>query len=81
MASTEARVRKLVDENIEVDGRPIALPEDLNISLMDLGVSSVELVAFAKLVSQEFNIKFTLEDCGKINTVQELLEYLDSRAG
>ena len=78
MASTEARIRKLVDENLEVDGQPIALSENLNISLLDLGVSSLDLVAFAKLVAQEFNVTFSPEDCAKLNTVQSLIEHLDT---
>ncbi|MCE2438071.1 MAG: acyl carrier protein [Candidatus Latescibacteria bacterium] len=78
MASTEDRLRSLIAENLEVDGQPIALPDDLNISLMEAGISSVDLVAFAKLVAQEFNVKFTLEDCGNVNSVRELVNRLDA---
>ena len=81
MASTAERIRSLVSENLEVDGQPIALTEDLNISLQEAGISSVELVAFAKLVSQEFDVKFTLEDCGNIKSLQELVEWIDARTG
>ena len=81
MSSTVDRLRKLVSENLEVDGTPVSLPEDLNASLLDAGVSSVDLVAFGKLVSQEFNVKFTLEDCSNLNSVQSLVEHLDANAG
>ena len=77
MASTEDRLRKLIAENLEVDGQPIALPDDLNISLVESGISSVDLVAFAKLVAQEFEVKFTLEDCGEVKSVRELVDRLD----
>lgn len=78
MASTEDRLRTLIAENLEVDGQPIALPDDLNISLMEAGISSVDLVAFAKLVAQEFEVKFTLEDCGEVKTVRELVDRLNA---
>ena len=60
MASTAERIRNLIAENLEVDGQPIALPDDLNISLQEAGISSVDLVAFAKVVAQEFDVEFTL---------------------
>lgn len=78
MASTEDRLRSLIAENLEVDGKPIALPDDLNISLMEAGISSVDLVAFAKLVAQEFEVKFTLEDCGEVKSVRDLVNRLDA---
>ena len=81
MSATEDRIRKLVNENLEVDGQPIALPEDLNLSLTEAGVSSLDLVAFAKLVAQEFNVTFTLDDCARLNTVRALIEFLDTQAG
>ncbi len=81
MASTEERLRKLVDENLEVDGQPIELAQDLNISLLELGVSSLELVGFARLVSQEFNVKFAPKDCASLNSVRSLIEHLDTHAG
>ena len=77
MASTEDRLRSLIAENLEVDGKPIALPDDLNISLMEAGISSVDLVAFAKLVAQEFEVKFSLEDCGEVKSVRDLVNRLD----
>lgn len=80
MASTEDRVRKLVAENLEDGGKPITLPEDLNISLMEAGLTSLDLVEFAKLVSAEFNVKFTLEDCANINSIGELVEFLDANS-
>ena len=81
MASTAERLRELIDKNLEVDGQPIDLPEDLNISLLEAGISSMQLVAFTRLVSQEFNVAFTPEDCANINSVQSLIEHLDTHAG
>ena len=81
MATTEERIKQFVKENLEVDGQPLDLPEDLNISLIDAGISSLDLVAFAKLVSQEFNVTFTPEDCASVNSVRELIQFIDTRAG
>ena len=81
MATTEERIRQLVNENLEVDGQSLNLPPDLNISLIDAGVSSLDLVAFAKVVSQEFNITFTLDDCANLNSVRELIGFIDAGAG
>jgi len=81
MATTAERLRKLIAENLEVDGKPIDVPEDLNVSLQEAGVSSVDLVAFARLVSQEFNVKFTPEHCTSLKSVREVAEFIDSQAG
>ena len=54
MATTEERLRKLVDDNLEIEGRPLGRPLDPNSSVRESGVSSVEFVAFAKIVADEF---------------------------
>lgn len=77
MATTEQRVRQLVSDNLEVDGQPLNLSADLNTGLTELGVSSLDIVAFAKLVSKEFNITFTIEDCKTVNTIQKLIDYVN----
>ena len=79
MASTGDRLRNLISENLEVDGQPIDVPQDLNISLLEAGVPSTDLVAFAKLVSQEFNVSFTAEHCTQLNSLQEVVEFIDSQ--
>ena len=78
MATTADRIRKLIEENLEVDGQPIAVPDDLNISLSGAGVSSVDILAFAKLVAEEFNMAFSPQDCVDVKTVQELVSRLDA---
>ena len=80
MASTAERLRKLVIDNIEIDGKPLDIPEDLNISLSDAGVSSTDVVAFARLVSSDFNITFTPEDCGSLDNLQKVVEFVESKS-
>lgn len=77
MATTEQRIRQLVSENLEVDGQPVDLSGGLNTGLGALGVSSLDVVAFAKLVSEEFNITFTIEDCETVDTIQKLIDHID----
>ena len=81
MASTAERLTTLVNDNIEVDGQALDIPDDLNISLVDSGVPSLDIVAFAKLVTQEFNVEFTVDDCVALNSLSEVVDFLDSKAG
>ena len=80
MASTAERLTTLVNENIEVDGQALSIPDDLNISLIDSGVSSMDIVALAKLVSQEFSVEFTVEECTSLKTLSEVVGFLDGKA-
>ncbi len=80
MASTAERIAKIVGDNIEVDGKALKIPQDLNISLADAGVSSTDIVALAKLIAQEFNVDFTLEECADVDNLQKVMALLDSKA-
>ena len=77
MASTEERVRNLISENLEVDGKPIA-SVDLNSGLTDLGVSSMDVVSFARVVQNEFGVTFTPQSCVELQSVGQLIEFLDA---
>lgn len=77
MASTEERVRALIAANLEVDGQPLDSSMSLDTSLADHGVSSLEMVAFGKVVAQDFGVTLSTEDCASINTVQGLIDFLD----
>ena len=80
MASTAERLTSLVNENIEVDGQKLDIPDDLNISLMDSGVSSLEAVALAKLITQEFGVEFAVEDCYALDTLKDVAAFIDSNS-
>ena len=81
MASTAERIRTLVTENIEVDGKPIALPDDLDISLTEAGVPSTDVVALTKLIAQEYGVEFSPDQCAELNTLKKVVAYLDSKSG
>ena len=80
MASIEERVRQLADENLEVDGQPIGKLLDPEKSITDLGVSSMDAVAFAKVLEQEFNVSLVPQQAGEINTIGDLIAYLEANA-
>ena len=81
MASTAERIRTLVNENIELDGKPIDLPDDLDISLTEAGVPSTDVVALTKLIAQEYGVEFSPDQCAELNTLKKVVAYLDSKSG
>lgn len=80
MASIEERLRELADENLEVDGQPVGKLLDPDKGLADLGVSSMDAVSFAKVLESEFNVSLLPDKAGEIQTVGELIAYLEANA-
>ena len=80
MASTADRLRKLVNDNIEVDGKALTLPDDLDVSLAESGVSSTDIVALAKLVADDFSVTITPEDCAGLDNLKKVVAFIDSQA-
>ena len=79
MASTEDRIRTLVAENLEVDGKPLPEPVDFSRGLTEVGVSSMDIVAFGKVVAQDFNVTLTPEVCATVSNLNDLVKCLDSQ--
>lgn len=80
MPSTEERVRQLIADNLEVDGQPVDPSLSLSSNLADAGVSSIDRVAFARLIQQEFNVKFAPEHCAELQSLADLIQFLDTNA-
>ena len=80
MASIESRLRKLISENLEVDGQPLSADLDLSTSLSEAGVSSMDLISFAAVIQDEFNVKLTPENCAEPQKLSALIEYLEANA-
>jgi len=76
VTSTEDRIRKLAQENLDL-GREL----ELDTTFSESEVTSMDAVAFIKLVNQEFNVSIPPEDLAKIQTFRNLAEYLDTHAG
>jgi len=43
-------------------------------------VSSMDIVSFARVIQNEFGISFTPEHCTELQTIGQLIEFLDSAA-
>ncbi len=80
MASTADRIKSLVSENLEVDGKPLGPVDNLDTSLSDLGVSSVDIVSFGRVVVKEFGISMSAEDCANIPTLSALVDFVDAQS-
>ncbi len=81
MATTEERVRALVDANLDIEGRTAGQPLTMDLSIVDAGVSSTDVVAFWKVVCEEFGVDISAEDFAELLTPGDLIAHLDARAG
>ena len=76
MSSTDDRLKKLVDEHLDLGPAP-----DFDANLGDAGVSSVDAVGFFKEVNEAFNLGMAPEDCLQFKTLRLLADFIDARAG
>ena len=76
MASTEDRIRQLLRDNLDITDHV-----DFDASFGDHDISSVDAVAFAKLVGQTFGRQIPPADRAQIQTRRGLADYPDSNAG
>ena len=81
MSNTEERIRTLVDENLQIEGREPGQPLNHDLSIIDAGVSSTDVVAFWKLVCEEFGVDISAEEFAELLTPNDLIAYLDAQAG
>ncbi len=80
MATNEERLIKIVDDNLSIEGRNTGDPLNLDRNIADAGVPSGDVIAFLKLVMEEFDVSISLGDCGDLLTPRSLLEFLDANA-
>ena len=78
MATTEERLRKIVDDNLEVEGRSPGEPIDMDRNFADAGVPSPDIVAFWKLVNEEFGVDISAEQFAELLTPRDLVAHLDA---
>ena len=76
MTTTESRLRALIDEHLDLGRAP-----NLDGGFSDAGVSSMDAVAFMRIVEREFGVSIPPEDCAKINNFRNLIGHLDSKTG
>lgn len=75
MASTEDRIRQIIADNLDIGREP-----DFSARLGDSGVSSVDCIAFYKLVNSEFSLGLVAEECRQFETLNQLVEYINQKA-
>lgn len=75
MASVEDRLFNLARDNLDLGRDP-----DWDMKLSDSDVSSVDAVAFIKLVNSEFGVNIQPEELGEMETMRELAATVASRA-
>ena len=80
MATTVDRVKALISENLEVDGKPVDVDKAMTSSLTEQGASSMDLVSLGRVIQSEFNVDLTVDDCIKMQNLSELAELIDSRS-
>lgn len=74
MSATEDRLRKIIADNFELDREP-----DFGAQFSEVGVSSVEAVAFYKQVNDEFGLGLAPDDCLQFKTLRDLVSHIDAR--
>lgn len=80
MATTSERLSKLLDDNIEIEGRNAGDPLDLDKNITDSGVASADVVALWRLVNEEFGVEISREQFADLLTPRDLVAHLDSLA-
>ncbi len=78
MSSTEERIRAIVDQTVEIEGRDPGRPLDLTRNVAEVGVSSADIVAFWRKVNEEFGADISAEEFAELLTPQDLINHLDA---
>ncbi len=74
MSSTEDRISKIIADNLDIGREP-----DFEANLIDSGVSSVDCIAFFKIVNEEFGLGLVAEECRQFKTLRDLVNHIDAR--
>ncbi|MCY3823410.1 MAG: acyl carrier protein [Nitrospinae bacterium] len=74
MSATQDRIKKIIASSFDIGHEP-----DFNAQLVDIEVTSMEAVAFYKLVNDEFGLGMEIEDFAQFRTLQELVGHIDAR--
>ena len=74
MSATKDRIKQLVANTLNLDNEP-----DFNVQLSEFDITSMEAIAFFKLVQKEFGLDFAIEGFSKFRTLQDIVEHIDAR--
>lgn len=76
MSSVEERVKKIVVEQLGVNENEVTLGSSF---VDDLGADSLDTVELVMALEEEFGTEIPDEQAEKITTVQQAIEYINSR--
>ena len=76
MASVEERIFALAQENLDLGRDP-----DWDLTFGESDVSSMDAVAFIKLLDQEFGIEIPPEELAEVDTMRKLAKVVAGLAG
>ncbi|OGI38018.1 MAG: acyl carrier protein [Candidatus Muproteobacteria bacterium RBG_16_62_13] len=76
MSSVENRVKKIVMEQLEAEEGQVK-PEASFVN--DLGADSLDTVELVMALEQEFDCEISDEEAEKITTVQQAIDYINSK--
>ncbi len=73
MATTEQRFQSLLEQHLGISD-----PDAINSSASDLGINSVDAVAFLKEVCKEFNVNISPGDAVKLGSMRAVVNHIDA---
>jgi acyl carrier protein len=77
MNDIEARVKKIVADQLEVDGNSVSNEASF---IEDLGADSLDTVELVMALEEEFNCEIPDEDAETITTVQGAIDYINAHS-
>ena len=74
MPSTADRLATLIADNFDLDHTP-----SFDAAFSDIGISSVDAIAFFKLVNDQFDLGLAPEDCKQFENLTALVAFIEAR--
>ena len=75
-ATVFARLKRLIIEQLAVDDEDVVLSASF---LDDLNADSLELVELTGIIEEEFGIEIPDKDALRLQTVQDVVDYIEER--
>ncbi|EGK13473.1 acyl carrier protein [Kroppenstedtia eburnea] len=77
MADTLDRVKRIIVDRLGVDASEVTLEASIK---DDLGADSLDVMDMILELEDEFSMEISDEEAEKINTVKDIVTYIESRA-
>lgn len=77
MASVEEKVKHIIVEQLGVDADEVKAEASF---VDDLGADSLDVVELVMALEEEFGLEISDEDAEKLRTVQQAIEYIDTKS-